>query len=65
MVNNGIIIGGVLATIGVVFAVFVLVNSMSIIQDEQLIVTNGNHLETVGEITSLETTSKLSLTEIF
>ena len=48
MVNNGIIIGGVLATIGVVFAVFVLVNSMSIIQDEQLIVTNGNHLETVG-----------------
>ena len=65
MVNNGIVIGGVLATIGIVFGIFVLLNSMPEAQDGELIVSNGNHLETVGEITSLEKTSNFSLTEIF
>ena len=65
MVNNGIVIGGVLATIGIVFGIFVLLNSMPEAQDGELIVSNGNHLETVGEITSIEKTSNFSLTEIF
>ena len=65
MVNNGIVIGGVLATIGIVFGIFVLLNSMPEAQDGELIVSNGNHLETVGEITSIEKASNFSLTEIF
>ena len=65
MANNGIVIGGVLATIGIVFGIFVLLNSMPEAQDGELIVSNGNHLETVGEITSIEKTSNFSLTEIF
>ena len=65
MANNGIVIGGVLATIGIVFGIFVLLNSMPEAQDGELIVSNGNHLETVGEITSIEKTSNYSLTEIF
>ena len=65
MVNNGIVIGGVLATIGIVFGIFVLLNSMPGAQDGELIVSNGNHLETVGEITSIEKASNFSLTEIF
>ena len=54
MVNNGIVIGGVLATIGIVFGIFVLLNSMPEAQDGELIVSNGNHLETVGEIHQLK-----------
>ena len=65
MVNNGIVIGGVLATIGIVFGIFVLLNSMPEAQDGELIVSNGNHLETVGEVASIEKTSNFSLTEIF
>ena len=65
MVNNGIVIGGVLATIGIVFGIFVLLNSMPEAQDGELIVSNGNHLETVGEVTSIEKASNFSLTEIF
>ena len=65
MVNNGIVIGGVLATIGIVFGIFVLLNSMPEAQDGKLIVSNGNNLETVGEITSIEKASNFSLTEIF
>ena len=65
MVNNGIVIGGVLATIGIVFGIFVLLNSKPEAQDGELIVSNGNHLETVGEVTSIEKTSIFSLTEIF
>ena len=65
MANNGIVIGGVLATIGIVFGIFVLLNSMPEAQDGELIVSNGNHLETVGEVTSIEKTSNFSLTEIF
>ena len=65
MANNGIVIGGVLATIGIVFGIFVLLNSMPEAQDGELIVNNGNHLEAVGEITSIEKASNFSLTEIF
>ena len=65
MANNGAIIGGVLATIGIIFAVFVLVNPISEIPNNDLIVSNGNHLETVGEITSIQDNLQFSLIEIF
>ena len=65
MTNNGIVIGGVLATIGVIFTVFVLLNSVSENSDNELIVSNGNHLEVVGETTLLQKSSGLSLIEIF
>ena len=65
MANNGIIIGGVIATLGIVFTVFVFLSSTSEIPDTELIVSNGNHLETVGDITSIQTSSEFSLIEIF
>ena len=65
MANNGIIIGGVIATIGVAFAVFVMLSSTSEIPNTELIVSNGNHLETVGDITSIQASSGFSLIEIF
>ena len=65
MANNGIIIGGVIATIGIAFAVFVMLSSTSEIPNTELIVSNGNHLETVGDITSIQASSGFSLIEIF
>ena len=65
MANNGIIIGGVIATIGVTFAVFVMLSSTSETPNTELIVSNGNHLETVGDITSIQASSGFSLIEIF
>ena len=65
MANNGIIIGGSIATIGIAFAVFVMLSSTSEIPNTELIVSNGNHLETVGDITSIQASSGFSLIEIF
>ena len=65
MAINGIIIRGVIATIGVAFAVFVMLSSTSEIPNTELIVSNGNHLETVGDITSIQASSGFSLIEIF
>jgi len=65
MANSGAIIGGLIATVGIIFAVFVLVNPISEIPNNDLIVSNGNHLETVGEITSTQTNVQFSLIEIF
>ena len=64
MANSGAIIGGLIATVGIIFAVFVLVNPISEIPNNDLIVSNGNHLETVGEITSTQTNLQFSLIEI-
>ena len=65
MANNGIIIGGSIATIGIAFAVFVMLSSTSEIPNTELIVSNGNNLETVGDITSIQASSGFSLIEIF
>ena len=65
MANSGAIIGGLIATVGIIFAVFVLVNPISEIPNNDLIVSNGNHLETVGEITSIQDNLQFSLIEIF
>ena len=64
MVNTALAIGGTIGTIGIVFAVFVLLTPVLDIPNDGLIVNNGNHLETVGEITSIKS-AELSLIEIF
>ena len=65
MANNGIIIGGVIATIAIVFAVFVSFNSMSENDGGELIVTNGNYAETIGDVTGTERSYEYSLIDIF
>ena len=50
MANTGIAIGGGIATVAVIFAIFVLLNTSSEITDDELFVSNGDHLETIGEI---------------
>ena len=49
MANNGIIVGGVIATAAIIFAVFVSFNAITDNGTGELIVTNGNHAETIGE----------------
>jgi len=51
MVNTGIAIGGGIATVAVLFAIFVLLNTSSEITDNNLFVSNEDHLETIGEVT--------------
>ena len=63
--NNGVVIGSVIATIAVVSAIIFSLSSVVEIPNSELIVSNGNHLETVGEVTSIQTSSKFSLMEIF
>jgi S1-C subfamily serine protease len=65
MVNAGVAIGGTLGTVGIVLVIFVLLNSVSETSNDGLIVSNGNHLEVVGEITQTKTNLQFSLIEIF
>ena len=65
MANNGFVIGGALGTIAIITAIFFSFNLTSESPDSQLIVSNGNHLETIGEVTTIQTSSEFSLTEIF
>jgi len=65
MTNNGIIIGGVIATAAIIFAVFVSLNSIVDNDTSELIVTNGNYVETVGEVTGIERVYEYSLIDIF
>ena len=65
MVNNGIIVGGVIATAAIIFAVFVSFNSIADNDTSELIVTNGNYGETVGEVTGIERSYEYSLIDIF
>ena len=70
MANTGVAIGGGIATIAVVFAIFVLLNPTFDIPNTELIVSNGDHLETAGEITiddvitSKESTSEILVNEV-
>jgi len=64
-VNNGVVIGSVIATIAVVSAIIFSLSLVVEIPNSELIVSNGNHLETVGEVTAIQTSSKFSLMEIF
>ena len=65
MVNNGVVIGSVIATIAIVSAIIFSLGSVVEIPNSELIVSNGNHLDAVGEITSIQKSSEFSLIEIF
>ena len=65
MANNGIVVGGVIATAAIIFAVFVSFNSITNNDSGELIVTNGNYGETVGEVTAIERSYEYSLIDIF
>ena len=65
MANNGIVVGGVIATAAIIFAVFVSFNSIADNNTSELIVTNGNYGETVGEVTGIERGYEYSLIDIF
>ena len=65
MANNGIIVGGVIATAAIIFAVFVSFNSVSDNGTGELIVTNGNYGEVVGEAVGIERGYEYSLIDIF
>ena len=65
MANNGIVVGGVVATAAIIFAVFVSFNSIADNDTSELIVTNGNYVETVGEVTGIERSYEYSLIDIF
>ena len=65
MANNGIVVGGVIATAAIIFAVFVSFNSITANDTSELIVTNGNYGETVGEVTGIERSYEYSLIDIF
>ena len=65
MVNNGIIVGGVIATAAIIFAVFVSFNSIADNGTGELIVTNGDYGETIGEVTGIERGYEYSLIDIF
>ena len=65
MANNGIIVGGVIATVAIIFAVFVSFNSIADNGTGELIVTNGDYGETIGEVTGIERGYEYSLIDIF
>tara|TARA_B100000609_G_scaffold124693_1_gene99344 strand:+ start:2030 stop:3160 length:1131 start_codon:yes stop_codon:yes gene_type:complete len=65
MANNGIIVGGVIATVAIIFAVFVSFNSIADNDSNELIVSNGDYGETVGEVTGIERSYEYSLIDIF
>ena len=65
MANNGIIAGGVIATAAIIFAVFVSFNSIADNGTGELIVTNGDYGETIGEVTGIERGYEYSLIDIF
>ena len=65
MANNGIVVGGVIATAAIIFAVFLSFNSIADNDTGELIVTNGNYGETVGEVTGIERSYEYSLIDIF
>ena len=65
MANNGIIIGGVIATAAIIFAVFVSFNAITDNGTGELIVTIGNHAETIGETIGVGKSYDYSLIDIF
>ena len=65
MVNNGIVIGGVIAAVAIIFAVFVSFNSIDDSESNELIVVNENHTQTIGESVGIERSYEYSLIDIF
>jgi len=65
MANNGIVVGGVIATAAIIFAVFVSFNSIDDSESNELIVVNENHTQTIGESVGIERSYEYSLIDIF
>ena len=65
MANNGIVVGGVIATAAIMFAIFVSFNSIMDSESNELIVTNGDYVQTVGESVGIERSYEYSLIDIF
>ena len=65
MANNGIVVGGVIATAAIIFAVFVSFNSIDNNESNELIVVNENHTQTIGESVGIERSYEYSLVDIF
>ena len=65
MANNGIVVGGVIATAAIIFAVFVSFNSIEDSESNELIVVNENHTQTIGESVGIERSYEYSLIDIF
>ena len=65
MPNNGIVVGGIIATAAIIFAIFISFNSISENSGGELIVTNGNQGQIVGEVTGIERSYEYSLIDIF
>ena len=65
MANKGIVVGGVIATAAIIFAVFVSFNSITDNGTGELIVTNGNYAQTVGETVEVGKSYDYSLIDIF
>ena len=65
MVNNGIVVGGVIAAVAIIFAVFVSFNSIEDSESNELIVVNENHTQTIGESVGIERSYEYSLVDIF
>ena len=51
MVNNGVVIGGSVAGVAIIFALFISLNSVSENSESSFTVTNGDHLEKFGDVT--------------
>ena len=62
MVNNGVIIGGSVAGVAIIFALFISLNSVSENTESSFTVTNGDHLEKFGDVT---VDSNMSLIQLF
>ena len=61
MANSSIIIGGTIAGIAIVFTAFIALNPITQDSESGLTVTNGNHLEKLGDVTE----SQMSLIQLF
>ena len=62
MVNNGAIIGGSVAGVAIIFALYISLNSLSENTESSFTVTNGDHLEKFGDVT---VGSNMSLIQLF
>ena len=62
MVNNGAVIGGSVAGVAIIFALFISLNSVSENSESGFTVTNGDHLEKFGDVT---VDSNMSLIQLF
>jgi S1-C subfamily serine protease len=65
MPNNGIIVGGVIASTAIIFAIFVSFNSITDNGTDELIITNDSQTQTVGETVGVGKNYDYSLINIF